>query len=114
MMGRGQILRQPGLMVNVPSLVDPTMAPPATATCSAWRCCTRRTACSGGWASSPEPRRWLEQFATLVEPGFLESLGEWRAMTPDRYEREFHLPAGPRHAASPAGRSPRCATRTRS
>ena len=31
----------------------------------------------------------------------LDSLGDWRAMTPDRYEREFHLPAG--HATSFAG-----------
>ena len=70
-------------------------------TCSASRCCTRRTAIRGGWASSAEPHRWLEQFAALAEPGFLESIGEWRAMTPEAYEREFHLPAG--HATSFAG-----------
>jgi beta-carotene ketolase (CrtO type) len=28
-------------------------------------------------------------------------MGEWRAMTPDRYESEFHLPSG--HATSFAG-----------
>jgi beta-carotene ketolase (CrtO type) len=39
--------------------------------------------------------------ATIAEPGFIDGLGEWRAMTPDRYEREFHLPAG--HATSFAG-----------
>lgn len=55
----------------------------------------------GGWPDSPEPRRWLELFAGLAQPGFLESIGEWRAMTPDRYEREFHLPHG--HATSFAG-----------
>ena len=37
----------------------------------------------------------------LCSPGFLDSLVDWRAMTPDRYEREFHLPHG--HATSFAG-----------
>ena len=37
----------------------------------------------------------------MVQPGWLDHLGEWRAMTPDRYEREFFLPAG--HATSFAG-----------
>ena len=100
MMGRGRILRQPGMMVNVPSLVDPTMAAGDHHIFSMEVLYTPYRV-QGGWASSPEPRRWLEQFATLAEPGFLESLGEWRAMTPDRYEREFHLPAG--HATSFAG-----------
>jgi phytoene dehydrogenase-like protein len=55
----------------------------------------------GGWDSSPEPRRWLDQVATKLAPGFVDSVVEWRAMTPDRYEREFHLPHG--HATSFAG-----------
>jgi phytoene dehydrogenase-like protein len=100
MMGRGLILRQPGLMVNVPSMDDPTMAAGDRHIFSMEVLYTPFSV-QGGWASSPEPRRWLEQFATLADVGFLESLGEWRAMTPDRYEREFHLPAG--HATSFAG-----------
>ena len=55
----------------------------------------------GGWTGVAEPRRWLELFAELCEPGFLDSIVDWRAMTPDVYEREFHLPAG--HATSFAG-----------
>jgi phytoene dehydrogenase-like protein len=48
----------------------------------------------------------LERFASLTgpnltEPGFLDTIDDWRAMTPDRYEREFHLPAG--HATSFSG-----------
>ena len=106
MMGRGQILRQPALMVNVPTITDPTMATAATATGGGQHVFSMEVLYTpyrvrDGWASSPEPRRWLDQFATLADPGFLESLGEWRAMTPDRYEREFHLPAG--HATSFAG-----------
>jgi phytoene dehydrogenase-like protein len=64
----------------------------------------------GGWPDSAEPRRWLDSLATLVQPGWLDSLGEWRAMTPDRYERDFHLPTG--HATSFAG-GPLAAVRNR-
>ena len=55
----------------------------------------------GGWTDSPEPWRWLEAVSELLEPGFLDSIVDWRAMTPDVYERDFHLPAG--HATSFAG-----------
>ena len=55
----------------------------------------------GGWPTSKEPQRWLELFAGLCEPGLLDSIVDWRAVTPDRYESDFHLPAG--HATSFAG-----------
>ena len=55
----------------------------------------------GGWQTLDEPRRWLERYSELVEPGFLESIAEWRCMTPARYESEFFLPRG--HATSFAG-----------
>jgi beta-carotene ketolase (CrtO type) len=100
MMGRGEILRQPGLMLNLPSVLDPTMAPPGKHIFSLETLYTPYSL-RGGWAASTEPKRWLEQFATMVEPGFMDTLREWRAMTPDRYEREFNLPAG--HATSFAG-----------
>ena len=43
----------------------------------------------------------LDQFSSLVQPGFRESVREWRAMTPDLYESDFLLPHG--HATSFAG-----------
>jgi phytoene dehydrogenase-like protein len=97
------------MLVNVPSLADPSLAPPGRHVFSLEVLLTpyRRP---GGWAGSPEPRRWLETFARLCEPGFLESVVDWRAMTPDVYEREFHLPAG--HAASFSG-GPLAAVRNR-
>lgn len=100
MMGKGEILERPGMFMNIPTAIDPSMAPAGKHVLSLETIYTPYKF-KGGWASSPEPRRWLEQFATLTEPGFLDSLGEWRAMTPDRYETEFHLPAG--HATSFAG-----------
>jgi phytoene dehydrogenase-like protein len=48
----------------------------------------------GGWARSPEPWRWLEQLATSCEPGLLDSVRDWRAMTPPDYEREFSMTRG--------------------
>jgi phytoene dehydrogenase-like protein len=36
-----------------------------------------------------------------VAPGFLDGVRDWRAMTPDVYERELHLPRG--YAQSFAG-----------
>ncbi|MET0144619.1 MAG: NAD(P)/FAD-dependent oxidoreductase [Ilumatobacteraceae bacterium] len=100
MLRTGGILERPAMLVNVPSLADPTMAAPGRHVFSLEVLLTpyRR---SGGWRGSPEPRRWLELFAERCEPGFLESIVDWRAMTPDVYETEFRLPSG--HAASFGG-----------
>jgi beta-carotene ketolase (CrtO type) len=103
----GEVHPTPGLLLNVPSLLDPTLLD-STGTGGD----DHRSVLSlevlytpyrlrGGWPGSTEPRRWLELFGDLCEPGFLESIGAWRAMTPDVYERDFHLPAG--HATSFAG-----------
>lgn len=108
LIAQGAVLERPAMLVNIPTALDPSMGPDAEDP-SATRprhvfsleALYTPYGLQGGWASSPEPRRWLEQYATLVEGDFLGGLGEWRAMTPDRYEREFHLPAG--HATSFAG-----------
>jgi beta-carotene ketolase (CrtO type) len=109
MMASGQVLRRPAMLVNVPSLADPTIAPEGRHVLSIEVLLTpyRRP---GGWASSPEPQRWLELLADRCEPGFLDTVVDWRAVTPDVYEREFHLPAG--HAASFGG-GPLAAFRSR-
>ena len=100
MMAAGSILDRPGLLVNVPSLIDPTIVAAGRHVLSLEALYTPFRLV-GGWAESPEPRRWLDAFAEICEPGFLDSIIEWRAMTPDVYERDFHLPAG--HATSFAG-----------
>jgi beta-carotene ketolase (CrtO type) len=114
LMGQGLMLEQPALLMNIPTILDPTMAPsrPGVVPRHVLSLETLYTPYRfrGGWPGSPEPRRWLEQFATLAQPGWLQTLGDWRAMTPDRYEREFHLPAG--HATSFAG-GPLAALRNR-
>lgn len=100
LIGRGEILTRPALIGNTPSVSDPSVAPPGRHMFSLEALFTPYRF-TGGWADKAEPQRWLEQFATMVQPDWLDHLGEWRAMTPDRYEREFLLPAG--HATSFAG-----------
>jgi phytoene dehydrogenase-like protein len=102
-MRAGRVLPKPALLVNVPTLLDPTMAPadrPSQHVLSLEVLYTPYRL-NGGWPGSSEPQRWLELFATLCEPGMLDTVVDWRAMTPDIYEREFHLPAG--HATSFGG-----------
>ena len=100
MMANGQVLRQPGMFVNSPTALDSTLAPPGQHVFSLEVLYTPYSV-AGGWPGSTEPRRWLDQVATVLAPGFVDSLIDWRSMTPDRYEREFHLPHG--HATSFAG-----------
>jgi beta-carotene ketolase (CrtO type) len=104
MMASGEVLDRPAMLVNVPTLLDPSMAPtgdgPGRHVFSLEALYTPYRV-RGGWPGSAEPWRWLERFADLCEPGFLDSIVDWRAMTPDVYEREFFLPAG--HATSFAG-----------
>ncbi len=96
----GAVAHRPVMFANVPTILDPSMAPPGQHVFSLEVLFTPYHH-PGGWPSSPEPRRWLERFATLCEPGFMDGLVAWRAMTPDRYESEFHMPEG--HATSFAG-----------
>ncbi|MDO8361848.1 MAG: NAD(P)/FAD-dependent oxidoreductase [Actinomycetota bacterium] len=100
LMAKGEVLPRPGLLANVPSVGDPSVAPAGRHVLSLEALFTPY-GLPGGWAGSTEPARWLDAFGELAEPGFRESVLEWRAMTPDRYEREFHMPHG--HATSFAG-----------
>ncbi len=109
LMGRGAVLERPAMFINSPSALDATLAPAGHHVFSLEVLYTPY-GLVGGWTDSREPRRWLDQVATVLAPGFIDSLVEWRAMTPDRYEREFHLPHG--HATSFAG-GPLAALRNR-
>ncbi|MFK7919497.1 MAG: phytoene desaturase family protein [Ilumatobacter sp.] len=100
LMSSGEMLERPGFLVNAPTLLDPTMAPDGRHVLSLEALYTPY-GLRGGWPDSGEPMRWLESFAELCEPGLLDSIVEWRAVTPDKYESDFHLPAG--HATSFAG-----------
>ncbi len=100
LMEAGGVAEQPMFYANVPSVRDPTMRVGGDHVFSLEVLYTPY-ALPGGWPASAEPERWLERYATLVQPGFLDGVRRWRAMTPDRYESEFNLPRG--HATSFAG-----------
>jgi len=100
LMARGEVLDRPGLIANTPTVADPALDPDGRHLLSLEVLFTPY-AHPGGWVDSAEPSRWLDLFGQFVEPGFRDSIVEWRAMTPDRYESDFHLPHG--HATSFAG-----------
>jgi phytoene dehydrogenase-like protein len=101
LLGQGRVAERPMLLVNLPSVRDPALVPPAGGHVFSLEVLYTPYSLEGGWASGGEPRRWLEVLASLVEPGFLDGLGAWRTMTPEAYEGEFFLPRG--HATSFAG-----------
>ena len=100
-MRAGRVATQPPVMVNVPSVLDDTMRVDGTDHILSLEVLYTPYAIPGGWTGSTEPRRWLDQVSTMLAPGFTESLVDWRAMTPDRYERDFYMPRG--YATSFAG-----------
>ena len=103
LMSDGKVLDRPIMFLNIPSINDRTVVPSGDANEHVLSLEVLFTpyGLDGGWKDSGEPERWLEVAATLFEPGFAESIQEWRSVTPVEYEREFHLPQG--HANSFAG-----------
>ena len=100
LMTQGRVLERPIMFVNVPSVLDPSLAPPGQHVFSLEVLFTPYDLC-GGWDQAVEPERWLDVVSSLFEPGFRDSVAEWRAVTPREYERDLHLPRG--HATSYAG-----------
>ena len=97
----GRVADRPILLVNVPSVADPTMRTASGDHVLSVEVVYTPYALAGGWEGSPEPSRWLDVFAGLVQDDYRATVRDWRVMTPDRYEREFHLPRG--YAQSFAG-----------
>ncbi len=92
-MDRGEVAARPMFYVNVPSVVDPSMLVNGDDVFSLEVLFTPYRL-RDGWEGSAEPARWLDAFATLMEPGFRESVRLWRVMNPLDYERDFGLERG--------------------
>lgn len=90
---RGEILDRPIFLINFPTVSDPSLAPPGEHVMSLEVLYTPY-AFRGGWDSPAEPERWLDVAAMLFEDGFRDSIAEWRANTPDVYDREYGMPKG--------------------
>lgn len=100
LMDEGRTMPRMALLANAPSAVDPSLAPTGTHVFSLEALFTPY-GFSAGWDDRSEPSRWLQQWQDIVEPGFIDSIIDWRVHTPKTYETEFHLPRG--HATSFAG-----------
>lgn len=100
LMREGRTMPRMALLANVPSVADLTISPSEQHVLSLEALYTPYSFVDG-WQSHEEPERWLKQFATLAQPGFMESIIDWRVLTPADYESSFHLPKG--HATSFAG-----------
>lgn len=98
----GLVAERPTLLVNVPSVLDPSMQPHAGQHVLSVEALFTPYALPGGWPGSGEPQRWLDVVAGLMEPGTLQ-IDRRRAMTPDRYETEFSMHRGhtPSYALPP-------------
>jgi phytoene dehydrogenase-like protein len=95
-MAAGRVADRPMLFANVPSALDPSMRVlgPEGGHLLSLEVLYTPYGLEGGWTGTSEPRRWLDVFAGLVQPGFLDGIRRWRAMTPASYEDEFFLPRG--------------------
>ena len=100
LMREGRTMPRMALFANAPSVADSTMSPAGQHVLSLEALYTPYSFVDG-WQSKDEPERWLKQFATLAQPGFMDSIIDWRVVTPADYETSFHLPKG--HATSFAG-----------
>jgi phytoene dehydrogenase-like protein len=101
----GRVADEPIFFVNIPSVLDETMrvGPGRDEHVFSLEVLYTPWALQGGWAGSAEPARWLERFASLCEPGFLDGVREWRVMDPPAYERELRMPRGwaPSYSGTP-------------
>jgi len=93
---RGAVADRPLFLANIPSVRDPSMqvAGDQGGHVFSLEALFTPYALQGGWPTSGEPDRWLQAYATLVQPGWLDSVRRFRTMTPDRYEDEFQMPRG--------------------
>ena len=100
---QGTVATRPSMLVNIPSVLDPTMLTPEGHHVLSIEVLFTPYEHPGGWADSDEPARWLDLWAGFMEPGARDSIVSWRAMTPDRYETEFSMYRGhtPSYSGSP-------------
>lgn len=103
LLARGEVAERPTLLVNFPSVLDESMKTADGNHILSLEALFTPYAITGGWPNSEEPMRWMKKWAELVQPDYLDHIVDWRAMTPDRYEREFEMYRGhtPSYAGSP-------------
>ncbi len=103
LIGTGEVAERPLVFANIASALDPTLrvGGPTGDHVLSLEVLFTPYSLKEGWKATREPQRWLELFADICEPGFLESVRRWRVMTPPDYEEQFNLHRG--HAPAFAG-----------
>jgi len=103
MRSEGRVAPNPTILMNMPSVLDPSMRPNGTRHILSLEMLFTPYSLRGGWPGSTEPQRWFEVANRFWEPDLIPAEGQWRAMTPDIYESDFHMPRGhaPSYVASP-------------
>lgn len=105
--GAGRIAHRPQMLVQLPSVLDPSVASALAPGDEVFSLEVLWTpyALEGGWKDSHEPERWLRRVSELVEMAdgrpFHEHVKSWRLMGPLDYERELSMTRG--HAPSFSG-----------
>lgn len=98
---QGLVAPRPTMLINTPSVLDPTMTPDGGGHVLSLEVLFTPYALQGGWPASPEPARWLDLWRAMTTDPDGVDVRAWRAMTPDRYEAEFAMHRG--HTPSYAG-----------
>ena len=98
---QGRVAVRPTMLINTPSVLDPTMTPDAGGHVLSLEVLFTPYALQGGWPTSGEPSRWLDLWRAMTTDPDGVDVRAWRAMTPDRYEAEFSMHRG--HTPSYAG-----------
>ena len=98
---QGRVAARPTLLINTPSVLDPTMTPDAGGHVLSLEVLFTPYGLQGGWPTSAEPSRWLDMWRAMTTDPDGVDVRAWRAMTPDRYEAEFSMHRG--HTPSYAG-----------
>lgn len=100
---QGLVHENPTVLMNIPSVLDPTMKSLDGRHILSLEILFTPYSHPGGWPDSDEPRRWIDVANRFWNPGIVPADHEWRAMTPDIYESDFHMPRGhaPSYVASP-------------
>ena len=101
--GQGRVGAEPAMLINTPSVPDPTMRPGVDEHLLSLEVLWTPYELEGGWPGSPEPQRWIDRFADAVQPEWRAGIGAWRVMTPVDYEAQFSMRRGyaPSWAGSP-------------
>jgi phytoene dehydrogenase-like protein len=93
LLGQGAIGARPVLYINIPSILDRSLQVGDRHVLSLETLFTPYDL-RGGWESSPEPSRWLDLVASVMEPGFIDSVEAWRHVGPKQYESDFGMRSG--------------------